>query len=153
MWKEGGHKSWVVTVNYHHAKIFSKIAKDKNVSVELVQELQAELDSTHETPGRTFNRVGYARHKIEPHTDRRDVENKDFATKIVQILQEAKKQNRFESFILIAPPKMMPILEKMLDKNLENLLSQKIAKNMVNLEANEIKDRVKKYCGPKFFAA
>ena len=109
------HENWIVIVNAHHAKIFSKVFKlagKNNASFDLLTELEAELDTNHEKPDRSFESVGTARHGVVPHTDRRDVEKQQFAKKVYEYLKIAENKNQFEDLILVASPRMMEMMKE-----------------------------------------
>jgi len=130
---------WIAVIGSHKAYFFEKTNKPK---LSLIQEIIADLDEEHNKPGRTFDSMGSARHGIEPHTDRREVERQDFSAKILEILCEGSRQNKFEKFILIADPKMLGIINHHLDKHLAAKLEKSFPKNFAEMEFNEIKEHV-----------
>lgn len=130
--------TWIASINSHAAKFFERTEAETS-DPKLVLELAAELDSNHEKPGRTFNSVGSVRHGIEPHTDRRDVEKQKFAEQISKSLTNAEKENCFGKLILLASPKMLGILDKILDKKVQSKIISKSAINVTGLDAHGIR--------------
>lgn len=137
------HKNLVIVANAHHAKFFSKIRTDGKIKLEMVHDLEAELDTNHEKAGRTFNSNNSIRHGVEPHTDRRDVEKEKFARDIAAFLHEAQNQDLFEELTLLASPKMLGFLEKVLEKRIQDKIVEKFAKNIAELDDNEIREYLK----------
>jgi len=135
--------SLVVTADSQQAKIFEKIG-DKKFDLNLICKIEAELDSNHEKPGRSFNSTGSLRHAIEPHTDRRQVERHKFAEKISHTLMTLEKERHFDELILIAPHKIMEEIEKTLNNQLKQKIPHKLTKNLVEFTDNEIIEYLEK---------
>lgn len=131
--------SLVVVANSHKAKIFEKIGH-KTFDLNLIYEIEADLDSDHEKPGRSFNSTGSLRHAIEPHTDRRLVEKHKFAEKISHNLQELEKTKSIDGLILIASHKILEEIEKTLGNHLKQKITQQFAKNLLEFTNAEIKN-------------
>jgi len=131
--------TWIAVVGGRKAYIF-ELGSKKNLS--LVKEIIADLDEVHEKPGRTHDSMGSGRHAIEPHTDRREVEKKDFAAKILENLSQDSKQNQFERLILISDPKMLGLINNNLDKNLIAKVQKSFSKNLAEMEISEIEKAV-----------
>lgn len=135
--------TWIIATNSHTAKFFEIIGSGENSDPKLVLELAAELDSNHEKSGRTFNSAGNARHGIEPHTDRREVEKRRFAEEISTNLTKSERDNRFEKLILLASPKMLGILSELLDNKVSHKIISKSPVNIADLSAHEVKNYLK----------
>lgn len=130
--------SLVVVADSHEAKIFEKIGH-KIFDFNLICKIEADLDSNHEKPGRSFNSTGSLRHAIEPHTDRRLVEKHKFAEKISHTLQELEKTKSVDGLILIASHKVLEEIEKTLGNHLQHKVTHQVAKNLLEFTDAEIK--------------
>lgn len=130
--------SLLIIANAHEAKIFEKIG-DKIFDLNLLKEINAELDSNHEKPGRTFNSTGYIRHGIEPHTDRREVERHKFAAEISHFATELEKTNHYDGIIVIASHKILAELEATLDNQLQKKITHRLAKDLHEFSNTELK--------------
>ena len=86
------------------------------------------------------------RHAIEPHTDPKEVEQQHFAHEVVSFIDHAFKQNEFEDLILIAPPKMLGVLNNDLDDQLLKRVVKKIDKNITEMKINELEEYLKDHC-------
>lgn len=134
--------SLVLIADGQMAKIFEKIGSQK-FDLNLLSEMESELDTNHEKPGRTQNSSGTLRHGFAPHTDRRDVERHKFAEKISAALDELEREKKFDGVILIASHKILSEVEKTLSSGLKQKITHKLAKDLVEYK----KDELEKYLG------
>ena len=135
--------SLVVIADSQEARIFEKIG-NKKFELNFIHKIEAELDSNHEKPGRTFNNTGSVRHAIEPHTDRREVEKHHFAEKISKSLFEMEKSKQFEGLVLVVPHKMLEEMDKTLTDHLREKITHKLTKNLMEFSNAEIKEYLEK---------
>jgi len=133
--------SLIAIASSQTAKIFEKIGS-KKFDFNLICEMEAVLDSNHEKPGRAFNSVTL-RHGIEPHTNRRQVEKHQFATKISQTLAGLNSKNHYDDLVIMGSHKMLEELEKTLNMPLKQKMAHRIPKDIVGFTNNDIK----KYIG------
>lgn len=129
--------SLIAVASSQTAKIFEKIG-NKKCRLNLICEMEAILDSEHEKPGRTFNSVGSLRHGIEPHTNRRQVEKHQFATRISETLAGLDHENCYEDLVLMASHKMLQELNKTMKSGLKQKTSHKIPKDIVGFANHDI---------------
>ncbi len=136
------HTTYIVVADSHSARIFVRV--NKQSSLELVHHLAADLDlKEHKKPGKTYSQGGTLRHGVEPHTDPKEVEQQHFASEVVDFIDNALKQNEFENLILIAPPKMLGVLNNNLSDQLSKRVVQKIDKNITEMTTNELEEYLK----------
>jgi protein required for attachment to host cells len=139
------HITYIVVADSHFARIFSKV--NKQSPLELVHHLAADLDlKEHKKPSKTYSDGGSLRHAIEPHTDPKEVEQQHFVHEVVSFIDHAFKQNEFEDLILIAPPKMLGVLNNDLDDQLLKRVVKKIDKNITEMKINELEEYLKDHC-------
>lgn len=129
--------TWIVVADSHKAFLFKKTNSQKS-DLALIHQLKAELDENHNQPGRTFNSTGKVRHSIEPHTDPRDVEKYNFAHLISGFLDDIFKHTSFDNLILIAPPKILGMIDKELAKQIHKKLTHKLSKDIVDMKLNDM---------------
>lgn len=135
MTKEITH--WVVVANAHQAKIFSKIANKKSSPFLLIKEMKADLDSNHEKSGTGFSSAGGIRHGMDPHTDRRQVGKEKFAREIEKVLAQALNEKQYENLVLVISPSMAGAIESVFDKNLQNVVVNRLNKDIAEYSAQE----------------
>lgn len=138
--------SLLIIANAHEALIFEKSGPKNNFDLKLVSELEAELDSNHEKPTRTFNSTGKIRHGVEPRTDRRKVERHKFAEEISKTSFDLETAKPYDHLILMGSHKMLQEIEDCLRPQLKAKISHKLAKDPLEFNSNELKEYVAKNC-------
>ncbi|MCE3254865.1 MAG: uncharacterized protein K0R25_359 [Rickettsiaceae bacterium] len=140
--------TWIAVIGAHKAYFFKRTIATKPT---LIEEIEAELDREHEKPGRTFDSMGAGRHAVEPHTDYHQIEKQEFATKILEVLSNGSRHNKFEKLILIADPKMLGIINNHLDKDLASKVQESFPKNFAEMEIREIEEHIADMIDKKLF--
>jgi len=133
--------TWIVVADSHKALLFKK-TNEQNSKISLVHTLEAHLDIYHKIPGRTFNSTGNERHSVEPHTDPRDLEKQNFAHEITEMLTDVFRHSSLDNLVLIAPPKLIGMLDRDLDKQVHKKLTHKLSKDIMDKKIDEIKDYI-----------
>jgi protein required for attachment to host cells len=93
-------------------------------------------------PGRAFERVGDVRHAMEPAVDPKRQEATKFAKEISEYLTRRRQRRRFDKLILVAAPQFLGLLRKALDPATAKRVRQEISKNLVQYEAEEIRQHL-----------
>ena len=94
--------------------------------------------------GRVHDRMGNARHTLEPHTSERTQERTAFMCKVAEYLQLAYSKGKFDHLILVAPPKLLGLLRKVLASAVSESVSLEITKDLHYLHTNELRDHLEK---------
>ena len=80
---------------------------------------------------------------FEPHSLPKDLEYKEAAKNIVNVLeQEIASNSLYQHLIIVANPKMLAYIRKFLDKNLKALLDREIVKDIVDEDMKFIEHTV-----------
>jgi protein required for attachment to host cells len=95
-----------------------------------------------DAPGRSFESVGTARHAIEPRSDPERIEEQRFAGRIVERLEQAAEQSKFDRLVLVAPPRMLGHLRTALTPRLAGLISATIDKDLTKIPRTELAHRL-----------
>ncbi len=77
-----------------------------------------------------------------PQTDPRQVEWDRFAHYIMKTLNEARAQDAFERFVLVAPPHFLGMLREQMPEELEKCLYATLDRDYTHLSAEELSERV-----------
>jgi protein required for attachment to host cells len=88
------------------------------------------------------NHTGQSRHRTGDKTDNKHQQSVQFASDIVSQLKKLQITHPFSNLILTAPPKFLGTLRKKLDNNLRNCISFELDKELTQLSADEIRDRL-----------
>jgi protein required for attachment to host cells len=86
--------------------------------------------------------VGPARHSIEPHTTPREKVIDRFARSLGDVLERGHNEHRYGRLILVAPPKFLGALHKVLNKTVRNAVGLEIKHDFTALRADEILARL-----------
>ena len=86
---------------------------------------------TSDAPGRSYNRIGPARHSVDPETGVKDEERRKFVKEIVGRLQTAHLRGEFERLVLLAAPAVLGVIRKTLSGDLVKTVIKEIPKDVV----------------------
>lgn len=131
--------TWVTVVDGKHARIFTK---DENGR--LYQEGDA-LSPIHDKKelgrhalGRSFESANSAKHMIEPHEGEKTHECHVFSDLIAKYLDKALNENKYQRLVLVAPPKTLGELRKVLSSHVKDAVVAELDKDFAHLEVDEI---------------
>lgn len=139
-------KAWIVVANQSEARIYS-LDRPRGALVEL-RRLEHEAGHVREgemvsdRPGRAFQRVGNVRSAMEPEVDPKEQEAMRFAKEISDHLDGGQQQGRFDRLVLVAAPHFLGLLRKALSSATAKYVTEEIAKNLVQYEAQEIRQHL-----------
>ncbi len=95
---------------------------------------------TADLPGRAFDRYGQGRHVMEEKMSAREQVNIKFAQRIGDFLEDARHRGRFQRLIILGSPGFLGHLSSKLTRATEELVVLKIAKNLAQKTAREIRE-------------
>ncbi len=92
-----------------------------------------------DSPGRTFDRKGYASHGVGSSNEPKKVEAEVFARELVHYLDSHRNNgHHFKKLVLVAPPKFLGLLRSSMSEHLRNLVVAQVSKNMVKESSQKI---------------
>jgi protein required for attachment to host cells len=94
-------------------------------------------------PARTHESVGAARHAIELRLSVRARAQAAFAKEVFAHLKARLHEGAFETFVLVAPTRMMGLLLEQIDPELEAALIAKLSKNLTKVPDHKLRDHLK----------
>lgn len=133
---------WILVANQAEAKIYS--TERIPGSLALVGTLTHEEGAAHkrdlasDAPGRVHDRIGSARHSMEPDTGVREEERRRFVKEIVVRLQAAHKRGDFSQLVILAAPAVMGVIRRTLNGALAKTVIKEIPKGVVGQTADKI---------------
>lgn len=133
---------WILVANQAEAKIYS--TERIPGSLALVGTLTHEEGAAHkrdlasDAPGRVHDRIGSARHSMEPDTGVREEERRRFVKEIVVRLQAAHKRGDFSQLVILAAPAVMGVIRRTLNGALAKTVIKEIPKGVVGQAADKI---------------
>lgn len=134
--------TWVVVAESARARIFFlPEAGGKVTEVADLSHPEARLHDTElasDAPGRSFDSHGQGRHGMEPPTAPKDREAQLFAGEIARFVDEGLNEGRFESLVLMAPPKFLGLLRRALGSAARRSVAAEIDKNRLGADEETI---------------
>jgi len=133
---------WILVVNQAEAQIYSATRLPGSLS--LVQSLTHEdgaahaRDLTSDAPGRVHDRMGSARHSMEPDTGVKEEQRRRFVKEVVDRLQAARLKGRFDQLVLLAAPAVLGVIRKTLAGDLERAVIREIPKDVIGQGLDKI---------------
>ncbi|MDJ0895661.1 MAG: host attachment protein [Alphaproteobacteria bacterium] len=140
------HVTWIIVADGGRARLLANDGPGKGVYPVSEKELVLENPPTRaqgtDRPGRTGDRMGPARHAMEPRADWHQFEKTRFAREISRLLDNGAQEGRFERLVLIAPPRALGSLRAHLDPRTRGLVVGEINKDLTHCSDTEITDQL-----------
>lgn len=133
---------WVVIAESARARIFfltqpgGKITEVADLSHPEARLHDAEL--TSDAPGRSFDSHGEGRHGMEPSTAPKEREARTFAAEICRFVDQGLSERRFESLVLMAPPKFLGHLRHAMGPAARSAVAAELDKNLLSADEETI---------------
>ena len=136
------NKTWVLVANQAEARIYSADRVPKNlilVDTLTHQEGAAHArDLTSDAPGRVHDRMGSARHSMEPDTGVKEEGRRRFVKEMVGRLESAHFHGDFDRLVLLAAPAVLGVIRKTLSSKLEKVVIKEIPKDVIGQDLEKI---------------
>lgn len=135
--------TWVLTSNTNTCRIYTYSKKANELAV--VKEIQhpenklRDMELTSDKPGH-YKTSGTARGAFEQRSDPKEIHIADFAREIVEELDRGRNAHAFGRLIVVAEPHMNGLIGQHMNKNLSDLVTQNIKKDVLQLSGPELSD-------------
>lgn len=93
---------------------------------------------TADLPGTSFDRTGRGRHSMEPSTDPKRVEIKDFAHTLAARVEAARAREGVQQVVLVAPPRFLGLLREGLSEQSRRLVVREVVRDIVTQKSARI---------------
>ncbi|MCX7124426.1 MAG: host attachment protein [Gammaproteobacteria bacterium] len=135
--------SWVVLFNSNKCRVYSFSKKDQKL--ELIKEINhpenkdksQDIVSDKQGHYSTDSGSGGA---YSQHTDPKEIKIDQFVLEVCHFLDDARTHQKYKALIVIAAAKMHGHLSKHINKNVEELITQHIQKDLMFLKQHELLD-------------
>ena len=138
---------WIAVADGARARFYRSNAGGTRIEPALDFELVADKRPSRELvtdrPGRTKDRMAHGRHAMEPSTDPHVHEQKAFAQKVAELLDEHRASNDFDELVVVAPPKMLGYLREAMSAPLRKMIRREEPKDLTRLNPNELPERLR----------
>jgi len=135
--------TWVLVAESSRAKVY--LATDRSATLVEIHDLVHPASRLHEgdlvsdTPGSDGGGVGQGRHVLDAETTARAHESLRFAKELAERLDRGRTEGAFGRLVLIAPPAFLGLLRDSLSKEVKDLVSQEVNKNLVQQPSEVIR--------------
>jgi protein required for attachment to host cells len=139
--------TWMLVADGGRAKVFRLGAKPGQI-----EELQRLESSTMHMPsrdlvsdgsGRDFDVRGPGAHTKIPRSDPHDLEEREFAQRIMQRIERAAQQDRFKELVIVADPRTLGSLRKSMPRSVATRVIKELNRDLTALSGTEIDRRVR----------
>lgn len=134
--------TWIVVADSARARIFTPIRQGQ--ALELVHERlhpgsrAHERELTTDRPGRTFDSEGPGRHAMSETVSPKEHEAWKLCHQLVEDIETARAQGRFDRLVLVAGPSFLGQLRKTLSDPAARLIANTVNKNLAQMEPPDI---------------
>ena len=133
---------WILVADSSRAKLFSA-ANSKSPINELEDIVHPEGrmhegDLISDKPGSDGGSYGQGPHIYGDKTTAKEQEQLRFAKSLAQRLESARIEGAFQRLVLIAPAAFLGILRAQLGKEVMNLVTNEVHKNLLNLSTDKL---------------
>ena len=139
---------WILVINQAEAQIYS--APRLPGSLQLVQTLNHKVGAAHardltsDAPGRVHDRLGSARHSMEPDTGVKEEQRRRFVKVVVDRLQAARLKGQFNQLVLLAAPAILGVIRKTVSADLERTVIKEIPKDVIGQGLDRIEQQLQR---------
>ena len=137
---------WILVANQAEAQIYSSnrirgnlILVDRLTHAEGAAHVR---DLTSDAPGRAYDRIGPARHGMEPDTGVKEEERRRFVKELVERLKTAHLQGKFDQLVLLAAPAVLGVIRKTLTGGLAKAVVKEIPKDVIGQGMDKIQTQL-----------
>jgi protein required for attachment to host cells len=138
--------TWLVVADNSKARIFSVDSRKGPIEeIESIVHTEARLheqNMTSDLPGRSNGKGGGGGHAYQDEVSPKEQENINFARKIANQLDAARKDGKFKQVLLVAAPEFLGKLRNQLTAQTQKLACFELAKNLSHLGAKEIREHL-----------
>jgi len=139
---------WILVANQAEARIYSTDripGKLTLVNILTNKEGAAHArDLTSDAPGRVHDRMGSARHSMEPDTGVKEEGRRRFVKQMVGRLDQACLHGDFKRLVLLAAPAVLGVIRKSLSGELAKTVVKEIPKDVIGQGMEKIQAQLER---------
>jgi protein required for attachment to host cells len=134
-------RTWVVIADAARARVFETRGKGTGLTAVDGLALKAELlpnrELVSDRPGRSFESVGGTRHAMEGSDPHRE-QKRQFARRIVEVVEARQATKSFDRLVLVAPPVTMGDLRAALPARVKAAVAAEVVADLTNTPVREL---------------
>ncbi len=137
---------WILVANQSEARFYSAERIPGNlVLIDTLTHAEGAAharDLVSDAPGRVHDRMGSARHSMEPDTGVKDEGRRRFVKAMVGQLKAAQLRGDFARLVLLAAPGVLGVIRKNLTKELKSAVIKEIPKDVIGQDLDKIQTQL-----------
>lgn len=140
------NQTWVIVANSNICQIYTYNKKPGHLSLHKdIQHPESKLKNSELTSDKSgqYKARDTTRGNYSPHMDAKEIEMDNFAREIAKILNQERSLNHYNNLILVASARTSGLLFQHMDKNVKELITHHIQKDIVHLANHELIDFIK----------
>jgi protein required for attachment to host cells len=133
--------TWIVVADGARARILARREQGGFDSISAWESAEAHRpsrDLVSDRPGRAQESATTARHALDQRHDPHEERKIDFVRDLAERINRAAAENRFDDFVLFAPPRCLGTLREALDETARAKLRASAAKDLTKLPPDEL---------------
>jgi protein required for attachment to host cells len=133
--------TWIVIADGARARILARREQGGLDPISAWESADAHRPSRElasDRPGRTHESATTARHALDQRHDPHEERKMDFVRDLAERLNRAAAENRFDDFVLLAPPRCLGTLREALDETARAKLRGSAAKDLTKVPPDEL---------------
>lgn len=134
-------RTLVLVADGGRARIFENLGPGKGLhqveNIDETSELAANRNLLDDRPGRSYESQGAMRHAHEQ-TDRHQELEHRFIEGLLERLDGLRAEDKFDRLIVVAPPKVLGDIRKIIPKELSKIVSAELARDLTRTPTDEI---------------
>lgn len=138
--------TWILVAESSRAKLYSASnRKGPLMEVDAFVHPEGRLhagDLVSDRAGSDGGSIGQGRHVVDDNNTPKKQENINFAKTIAHYLDGARSKGAFRKLILVAPPAFLGLLRDNLSKQVRDLVTEQIDKNLVQQPAKVVREHL-----------
>ncbi|MBE9548229.1 MAG: host attachment protein [Proteobacteria bacterium] len=139
---------WILVANQAEARIYSASRlSEKLTPVHTLTHAEGAAhvgDLTDDEPGRVHDRMGPARHSMEPGAGIKAGHRRRFAKEIVARLEAAHMQGEFNRLVILAAPAMLGAIRKAMSTDISSTVIKELSKDVVGQGLDKIQEQLRR---------
>ncbi|MBD8892671.1 host attachment protein [Roseibium litorale] len=142
-------KTWFLVTDGAKARLVREVMRNSetnNRQEDIVFEREHERlgEIMSDRPGRSFSSHDNRRSAMEYHSDPVHEQQERLAEMLVDKLEAFRIERAFDHLVIVAEPRMLGILRKILPETLKSVVSREVAKDLTSLPEGELQDALMK---------
>lgn len=138
--------TWILVADHQHARIYVNDGPGHGISLldshGLETHLAAGRDINSDGPGKGFSGRTARRFSVEPRTDAHRQAGERFLAEVIHMVNEASDRDDLDRLIVVAPPRALGEIRKMLPAHLHAKIIGELAQDLTKVPAATLLDHL-----------